>query len=367
MSNELQKPVIGFSCGDLNGIGIELIIKSLGDHRILEMCIPVVFASNKSINFYRKSLPEINFAYNSTKEFSKLSHKQVNVFNCWEEEVIMNPGILNEIGGKYALLSLQCAVKALKEKNIDALVTAPIHKKNIQSEQFNYSGHTPYLKAEFGVSDVVMLMVAENMRVGLVTEHVPVNEIAKHITKENIISKIKIINSCLQKDFGIDRPRIAVLGLNPHAGDEGLVGNEEETIIKPAIKEAKQNLNILAFGTYSADAFFARHQYEKFDAVLAMYHDQGLIPFKSLAVGEGVNFTAGLNAVRTSPDHGVAFDIAGKGIADPTSFLAATYEAIDIIRRRLGYESVRQNPLKKMSARLFANTVDEKITEENER
>ncbi len=363
MSNELQKPVIGFTCGDLNGIGIELIIKSLSDHRILEMCIPVVFASNKSINFYRKCLPEINFAYNSTKEFNKLSQKQVNVFNCWEEEVLINPGILNEIGGKYALLSLQQAVKALKEKNIDALVTSPIHKKNIQTAEFNYTGHTPYLKAEFGVNDVVMLMVADNMRVGLVTEHVAVSDIATHITKENIISKIKIINSCLQKDFGIDKPRIAVLGLNPHAGDEGLVGNEEETIIKPAIKEAKQNLNILAFGTYSADAFFARAQYEKFDAVLAMYHDQGLIPFKSLAVGEGVNYTAGLNAVRTSPDHGVAFDIAGKGIADPTSFLAATYEAIDIIRRRFGYTSARENPLKKMSARLFANTVDEKIEE----
>ena len=363
MSNELQKPVIGFTCGDLNGIGIELIIKSLSDHRILEMCVPVVFGSNKSINFYRKSLPDINFAYNSTKEYSKLSHKQVNVFNCWEEEVAINPGTLNETGGKYALLSLQEAVKALKNKNIDALVTAPIHKKNIQSAEFNYSGHTPYLKAEFGVSDVVMLLVADNMRVGLVTEHVPVNEIAKHITKENIVSKLKIIHSSLQKDFGIDKPRIAVLGLNPHAGDEGLIGNEEETIIKPAIKEAKQSHNILAFGSYSADAFFARGQYEKFDAVLAMYHDQGLIPFKSLAIGEGVNYTAGLNAIRTSPDHGVAFDIAGKGKADPTSFLVAAYEAIDIIRRRAGHASARQNPLKKMSARLFANTVDEKIEE----
>ncbi len=363
MSNELQKPVIGFTCGDLNGIGIELIIKALTDHRILEMCIPVVFASNKSINFYRKSLPDINFAYNSTKEFNKLSHKQINVFNCWEEEVAINPGILNETGGKYALLSLQQAVKALKDKNIDGLVTAPIHKKNIQSAEFNYSGHTPYLKAEFGVNDVVMLMVADNMRIGLVTEHVPVSEIAKHITKESIVSKLKIINSSLQKDFGVDRPRIAVLGLNPHAGDEGLIGNEEETIIKPAIKEAKQSHNILVFGAYSADAFFARGQYEKFDAVLAMYHDQGLIPFKSLAIGEGVNYTAGLNAVRTSPDHGVAFDIAGQGKADPTSFLVATFEAIDIIRRKSGYASARENPLKKMSARLFANTVDERIEE----
>jgi 4-hydroxythreonine-4-phosphate dehydrogenase len=366
MSSELQKPIIGFSCGDLNGIGIELIIKSLMDHRIIEMCTPVIFASNKSINFYRKSLPDLNFTYNSTKEFSKISHKQVNVFNCWEEEVVINPGTLNETGGKYALLSLQVSVKALKEKNIHALVTAPIHKKNIQSEQFKYSGHTPYLKAEFNAEDVLMFMVADNMKVGLLTEHVPISEVVNHVTKENIVRKLKLMNKSLQEDFSVDKPRIAVLGLNPHAGDEGLIGNEEENIIRPAIKEAKQSHNILAFGPYSSDAFFARGHYEKFDAVLALYHDQGLIPFKSLAVGEGVNFTTGLNAVRTSPDHGVAFDIAGKGKADPTSFLAATFMAIDVIRRKMGYADVRKNPLKKISAKLLANAVDEKVMEDNE-
>ncbi len=361
MSNDLQKPIIGFTCGDLNGIGIELIIKSLSNHEILEICVPVIFASNKCINFYRKSLADINFLYNSTKDFSKLSHKQINIYNCWEEEVVINPGILNEIGGKYALLSLQHAVKALKAGHIQGLVTAPIHKKNIQSEQFKYSGHTPYLKAEFNIPDVLMLMVAENMRIGLLTEHVPVSEITKHVIKENIISKLNILHKSLQKDFGIDKPRIAVLGLNPHAGDEGLIGNEEETIIKPSIKEAKQNL--LAFGPYSADAFFARGHYQKFDGILAMYHDQGLIPFKSLSIGEGINYTAGLGAVRTSPDHGTAFDIAGKGIADHSSFLAATFEAIDIIRRRSGYEEVRRNPLKKISTKLLANVVDERIEE----
>jgi len=361
MSNEQHKPIIGFTCGDLNGIGIELIIKSLSDHRILDICIPVVFASNKSINFYRKSLPEINFTYNSTKDFSKLSHKQINIYNCWEEEVAINPGQLNKIGGQYALLSLQNAVKALRDGHIHGLVTAPVHKKNIQSETFHYNGHTPYLKAEFGVDDVVMLMVADNIKVGLVTEHIPVSEVAQHITRENIVSKLRIINSSLQSDFGIDKPRIAVLGLNPHAGDEGLIGHEEESIIKPAIKDSKHNM--MVFGPYSADAFFARGSYEKFDAVLAMYHDQGLIPFKSLAVGEGVNYTAGLTVVRTSPDHGTAFDIAGKGKADHSSFLAATYEAVDIIKRKMGYAEARQNPLKKMSARLFANTVDEKIEE----
>lgn len=361
MSNELQKPVIGFTCGDLNGIGIELIIKTLSDHRLLDVCTPVVFASNKSLNFYRKGLPDYNFTYANIKEFNRLNPKQVNVYNCWEEEVSITPGQLNEIGGKYALISLQQATQALKDGHIKGLVTAPIHKKNIQSDNFNYTGHTPYFKAFFGVSDVVMLMIAENMRVGLVTEHLPIVEVAKHITREAITSKLKIINSSLQKDFGVDKPRIAVLALNPHAGDEGLIGNEEETIIKPAIKDAKHNM--MVFGPYSADAFFARGQFEKFDAVLAMYHDQGLIPFKSLAMGEGTNYTAGLPAIRTSPDHGTAFDIAGKDRADHSSFLAATFECIEIIRKRFGYAEMRQNPLKKISARMISNAVDEKIEE----
>jgi len=360
MSNELQKPVIGFTSGDLNGIGLELVIKTLNDNRILDICTPVIFASNKSINFYRKSLPDINFSYNSTKDISRINPKQVNIFNCWEEEVVITPGTLNEIGGKYALLSLQQAVQCLKEGSIHGLVTAPIHKKNIQSAEFNYSGHTPYLKAIFEVKDVVMLMVADNMRVGLVTEHLPLKDVAASITKEAIVSKLKIINSSLQKDFGIDKPRIAVLGLNPHAGDEGLIGTEEQQIIAPAVKEAKQG-NIMVFGPYSSDAFFARGHHERFDAVLAMYHDQGLIPFKSLSVGEGVNYTAGLPAVRTSPDHGTAFDIAGKGKADATSFLGATFEAIDILRRRFNFADARQNPLKKVSQRMLANVEDERI------
>lgn len=364
MSNELQKPVIGFSCGDLNGIGTELIIKTLSDSRILDMCVPVVFASNKSINFYKKSTPDSNITYQATKDITRLNHKQLNLFNCWEEEVQITPGQLTEIGGQYALISLQQAVSALKSGYIQGLVTAPIHKKNIQSAEFNYSGHTPYLKAVFNADDVLMLMTAENMRVAVVTEHVPVKEIAAYITRENILKKISILHSSLQKDFGIDKPKIAVLGLNPHAGDEGLIGNEEETIIKPALKEARQR-NMLTFGPYSADAFFARGQHEQFDAVLAMYHDQGLIPFKSLAIGEGTNYTAGLPVVRTSPDHGTAFDIAGKGKADASSFLAAIYTCIDILRRRSAYAESHSNPLKKISARVLANAEDEKI-EENE-
>jgi 4-hydroxythreonine-4-phosphate dehydrogenase len=359
---EKTKPVIGITCGDLNGIGTELIIKTFSDNRILDICIPIIFASNKLINFYRKSVPELNFNYQSTKEFGRLNNKQINLFNCWEEEVVITPGQLTDTGGKYAVLSLQTAVAALKQKQIDGLVTAPIHKKNIQSTDFNFPGHTPYLKNIFGVSDVLMMLYSGNFRVALVTEHVPVAEVANHISKERILSKLNILQQSLQRDFGIDKPRIAVLGLNPHAGDEGLIGTEEENIIKPAIREAKNN-NMLVIGPYSADAFFARRQFEKFDAVLAMYHDQGLIPFKSLAMNEGVNFTAGLPAVRTSPDHGVAFDIAGKDKANTASFITAIFECIDIINRRQEYDDNRRNPLKKVTPAILANAVDEKIEE----
>ena len=357
-----SKPVIGVSCGDLNGIGIELIIKTFSDNRILELCTPVIFCSAKAISFYRKGLPEINFSYQTVKEFNRLNPKQVNLYSCWEEDVNITPGELTETGGKYAVLSLQTAVAALKQKQIDGLVTAPIHKKNIQSAEFQYTGHTPYLKAMFNANDVVMMLCAGGFRVALVTEHVPVQEVAKHITREKILSKLALVHKSLQKDFGIDKPRIAVLGLNPHAGDEGLIGNEEETIIKPAIKDAKNN-NMLVIGPYSADAFFARRSFDKFDAVLAMYHDQGLIPFKTLASGEGVNYTAGLPAVRTSPDHGVAFDIAGKDKADVSSFITAVYECIDIIRNREEYETNRSNPMKKVTQNFLANAVDERIEE----
>jgi 4-hydroxythreonine-4-phosphate dehydrogenase len=360
--SSVNKPLIGISCGDLNGIGIELIIKTFSDNRILEQCIPVVYASNKVINFYRKSIADINFNYQNIKEYGRINNKQVNIFNCWEEEVAINPGQLSDVAGKYAVLSLQTAVAALKQKQIDGLVTAPIHKKNIQSAEFNFTGHTPYLKSIFEVKDVAMMLCAGNFRVGLLTEHIPVSEVTTHVTKEAILSKLNIIHKSLQKDFGIDRPRIAVLGLNPHAGDEGLIGNEEETIIKPAIKEAKNN-NMLVTGPFSADAFFARGYQRKFDAVLAMYHDQGLIPFKTLASGEGVNYTAGLPSVRTSPDHGVAFDIAGKDKADISSFMTALFECIDIINRRNEYEENRKNPVRKIAPEAFARLEDEEIKE----
>ena len=357
-----HKPVIGISCGDINGIGLEIIIKTISDNRLLELCTPVLFASNKVLNFYRKALPDINFNFSSIKDATRINHKQVNLYNCWEDDVPVNPGILNEIGGKYAVLSLVTAAQALKDGKIDGLVTAPIHKKNTQSEEFNFTGHTPYLQNLFGAANVGMFMVAENMKVAVLTEHVPVKDIAPLITRERILSKLHIIQQSLRKDFGIDKPKIAVLGLNPHSGDEGLIGKEEDEIIKPAIKEAKQR-DIFCFGPYSADAFFARGQYEKFDAVLAMYHDQGLIPFKSLALGEGTNYTAGLTGVRTSPDHGVAFDIAGKNQADESSFREAIFRCIDIINSRKEVETQRQNPLKKISKAFVANAVDEKITE----
>ncbi len=358
-----NKPIIGLSCGDVNGVGLELIIKVVGDSRILDICTPVVFANNKAINFYRKGLPEINFNFSTAKEINRISHKQVNLFSCWEEEVVITPGVLNEIGGKYAIKSLTVAAQALKDGHIHGLVTAPIHKKNIQSDDFAFTGHTPYLKNLFNAKDVVMLLTAENISVGLVTEHLPVKDIAQHITKENILSKLQILHTSLQGDFGIERPKIAVLGLNPHAGDEGLIGKEEEEIIKPAVKEMKQQ-NMLVVGPFSADAFFARGQHEKFSAVLAMYHDQGLIPFKSLAISEGINYTAGLPAVRTSPDHGTAFDIAGKGKADESSFRAAIFKAVDIIYARRNYEELRKNPLRKLGAAVIANVEDEKIVEE---
>jgi 4-hydroxythreonine-4-phosphate dehydrogenase len=361
MSTPLQRPVLGISIGDLNGIGTELAIKTFSDNRLLEICTPILFASNKLINFYRKSIPDSTFNYQHIKDLSRPFHKQVNLFNCWEEEVAISPGQLTDAGGVYAVKSLIAASEALKDKKIEGLVTAPIHKKNIQSDIFSFTGHTPYLKHLFGLKDVLMLMSSENFRVGLATEHVPISEIVKFITREAILSKLNILKDSLVRDFGIDKPRIAVLGLNPHAGDEGLIGREEEDIIKPAIKDAKHNM--LVFGPYSADAFFARNQQQKFDAVLAMYHDQGLIPFKSLAFGEGFNFTAGLPAIRTSPDHGTAFDIAGKNKADNGSFLSAIYGCLDIVEKRREFNENHKNPLKKMGSVVLAGAEDEKIEE----
>jgi len=343
---KMEKPIIGITTGDLNGVGLELIVKIFSDNRMLDLCTPVIFASNKAINYYRKLAVEHPMNFASTKTFEGLNTKQVNVFNCWEEEVTITPGELTEDGGKYAVRSLLVAAQCLKDGQIDAIVTAPIHKKNTQTPDFNYTGHTPFFKDKFEAKDVVMLLYNGDFRVGLVTEHIPVADVAKTITPELIIQKANILKDALIKDFGIAKPKIAILGLNPHAGDEGLIGKEEQTIIKPAI-DSLQQAGTLAFGPFSADGFFAHHHYKQFDAVIAMYHDQGLIPFKSLNNGEGVNYTCGLPVVRTSPDHGVAFDIAGQNIASPDSMREAIYQAIDILHQRAEHAEYTANPLKR--------------------
>lgn len=356
---EIKKPIVGFSIGDINGIGLEIIIKSLGDNRILDICTPIIFGNNKCINFYKKSLADTPFQYQIIKELSKIHTKSVNIYNCWEEEIQITPGQLNESGGQYARESLLAATNALKEGIIDILVTAPIHKSNIQHESFSFTGHTPFLKSYFEIDEVVMLMVAENMRVAVLSEHVPISEAAKYVTEANISKKLEIINNSLKRDFGIDRPKIAVLGLNPHAGDEGLVGREELDVIVPAIRNINNNKGILAFGPYSADAFFAKGHYQQFDAVLAMYHDQGLIPFKSLAIGEGVNYTAGMPVIRTSPDHGTAFDIAGQGVANHLSLLESVYLGIDVLQQRTRYADNHANPMVKRTHQKSINPVHE--------
>lgn len=345
MNNE--KPVIGITTGDLNGVGVELIIKTFSDIRMLDLCTPVVFASNKVINFYRKLTPtEHQFNFTSTKDLTKLNPRQVNIFNCWEDEVPLQPGVLTDSGGKYAVRSLLVATQCLKDGQLDAIVTAPIHKSNTNMPDFPYTGHTPFFKEKFAAKDVLMILYSNALRVALVTEHIPISKVAQTITKELLLTKLNILRETLIKDFGIDKPRIAVLGLNPHAGDEGQIGTEEQTIIRPVIESYKQK-DAAVFGPYSADAFFANGSYTQFDAVLAMYHDQGLVGFKTLAKGEGVNYTAGLPIVRTSPDHGTAFDIAGKNIADPSSFREAIFQALDLLRQREQYATNTANPMRR--------------------
>ncbi len=356
-----QKPVIGITTGDLNGIGLEVIIKTFADSRMLDICTPVIFASNKVINYYRKIVTEHAINFSSTKDMTKLNPKQVNIFNCWEEEVPIQPGVLTDAAGKYAVRSLMVATQCLKDGELDGIVTAPIHKSNTNLPDFPFTGHTPFFKEKFGAKDVVMILFSENLRVALATEHIPVSKVASSITKELIVSKLAVLKDSLIRDFGIDKPRIAVLGLNPHAGDEGLIGTEEQTIIKPAIEQAKQN-NTLVFGPYSADSFFARGHYTDFDAVLAMYHDQGLVAFKSLAMGEGVNFSAGISVIRTSPDHGTAFDIAGKNQAEPDSFREAIFRCIDLYNQRNGYAANTANPLRRGRVEKEREGKDENVT-----
>ena len=343
MVKNAENIIVGISIGDLNGIGSEVVLKTFEDSRMLEFCTPVIFANVKLLSFVKKTF-ESTSALHGIDKLEQLVPGKINVLNVWKEGVDLNFGVSDEKVGRYAIKSFVAATKALKEGLIDVLVTAPINKYNIQSEEFKLPGHTDYLNQELE-GNALMLMVQDNLRIGLLTDHVPVNEVASHLTEELIKQKIETIKQSLIQDFSINKPKIAVLGLNPHCGDGGVIGKEDDEIIKPTIKKLFEK-GTMVFGPYAADGFFGSDQYDKFDAVIATYHDQGLIPFKTLSFGNGVNYTAGLNKIRTSPDHGTAFDIAGKGIANHNSFKEAVYLAIDIFNSRIEHETISKKPLK---------------------
>lgn len=335
---------IGFTHGDVNGIGYEIIIKTLADERIIEMITPVVFGHSKVASYHRKTLSVRNFNFNLIKRTDLANPRRANIVNITDREVKLDVGVETATGGEMAYLSLKAATEALDNREIDAIVTAPINKKNIQSRNFSFPGHTEFLADHYRVADYLMLMISDSLRIGVITGHIPINKVSEAITQELVLKKIRILDESLQKDFAIRKPRIAVLGLNPHAGDNGLIGSEEIEVIGPAIKQAFDD-GILVYGPYPADGFFGSSNYTKFDGILAMYHDQGMLPFKSLAFDSGVNFTAGLPIVRTSPAHGTAYDIAGKNIADESSMRSAVYLASDIVRNRLDYNEMTANPL----------------------
>jgi len=341
----MNKIKVGISIGDINGIGMEVIIKTFRDNRMLDICTPIVYGSLKLSSFHKKALGINDFSFNKIKAAKDATSKKPNLIECWQDDVKIDLGQSTEAGGKYALISLEAATADLAAGHIDALVTAPINKDNIQSETFNFPGHTEYLSEKFD-GQSLMLMVGENIKIGVATNHIPISKVANTLSSDNIFGKLKILNKTLVQDFCATNPKIAVLGLNPHAGDNGLIGKEEENVIIPAIDNAK-SIGINAFGPYPADGFFGSGNYKNFDAILAMYHDQGLIPFKSLSFGSGTNFTAGLSAIRTSPDHGVAYEIAGQNKAEESSFRQAIYAACDICKNRKFSEEINENPLAK--------------------
>ena len=343
MTRKAENIIVGISIGDLNGIGSEVVLKTFEDPRMLEFCTPIIFANVKVLSFIKKTFESTSMLH-GIDSIDQLVTGKINILNIWKEPVEVNPGVNDERFGKYAILSFTSAVKALKEDLIDVLVTAPINKYNIQSEDYKFPGHTDYLNNELE-GNALMFMIQDNLRVGLLTDQIPVTEVASHLTEALIRQKIETVRNSLIRDFSINKPKIAVLGLNPHAGDGGVIGKEDDMILKPVIRKMFEN-GTMVFGPYPADGFFGSGQYEKFDAVIAAYHDQGLIPFKTLSFGKGVNYTAGLNKVRTSPDHGTAYDIAGKGIADHNSFKEAVFAAIDIYHSRIQHDEISRNPLK---------------------
>ena len=341
----MAKVIVGITQGDTNGIGYEVIIKTLSDARILDMCTPVVYGSSKAFGFYRKQISETENINTNVVSSAKDAHpKRVNIVNCVAENTQIEPGQQTQDGSVAAIAALERGVQELKEGLIDVLVTAPFNKRAVSEETFKFPGHTEYLVETFGAKDGLMFLCADKMRVGVATNHLPLSKVPAAITEDRILSKLRLMNESLLRDFGIVKPKLAVLGLNPHSGDRGLLGEEETNVITPAIKKANEE-GILAFGPYPPDGFFSVNMQYTFDAVLAMYHDQGLIPFKSLAFDAGVNFTAGLPIVRTSPDHGTAYDLAGQGKANPQSMLSSVYMAIDIFNNRKKYDQMRENPL----------------------
>ena len=342
---ERKKLRIGITHGDINGIGCEVILKTLNDVRILELFTPVVYSSPKVIAYYRKALGLSNLNTYTVRSADEAHDDRINVVNCLTDEVRVEMGKSTAQGGEGAMASLRTAVAELKNNMLNALVTAPINKHNIQSEQFRFRGHTEYLQSEFGGGSALMLMICDSLRVGIFTGHAPLAEVSALVTYDKLIATLRLINRTMLEDFNINRPRIAVLSLNPHAGDNGLLGAEEQTIIIPAIEKAK-NENILAYGPYPSDSFFATDNYRKFDVTLAMYHDQGMTAFKTLCFENGVNFTAGLSIVRTSPAHGTAYDLVGKDAASPESFRQAIYAACDIAANRKQYGLLKANAMK---------------------
>jgi 4-hydroxythreonine-4-phosphate dehydrogenase len=354
-----KKPIIaGISHGDINGIGYEVIIKALSDPLINDICVPVVYGSPKVAAYHRKALNINNFSFNNIRSAEEAHYKKANMINCLDDNTRVELGKSTSQGGEAALISLEKAVDDLKTGKINVLITAPIDKQNVQSESFQFKGHTEYLKSKAGVEEVLMFMISESMRIGIATGHVPLRKVSELITVSSLMRKIRLMNQSLIYDFGIRKPKIAILGLNPHAGDNSLLGTEEAEIISPAIQKA-QNDGILAFGPFPADGFFGAGSFTRFDGILAMYHDQGLTPFKALSFDSGVNFTAGLPFVRTSPVHGTAFAIAGKGEASENSFRQAIYLACDIFRNRLAYIEMSKNPLKHQDIDIHSDRYDE--------
>ena len=342
----MEKLKIGISIGDINGIGLEVILKTLSNPKIKDLCIPILYGSSKVVSYHKNIVSIDEFQFQSLRNAERPNPNKVNVVNCWPDNINITLGKATEEGGQFAYQSLSTATTDLKEGFIDALVTAPINKAAMKLADFPYPGHTEFLTKELGGKQSLMLMVQDELRIGLVTNHLPIAQVAETITKELVIQKIKLFNQTLKVDFGIERPTIAVMGLNPHASDDGVIGEEEDKLIRPAIVELKKN-GVMVMGPFPADGFFGSMQYKKYDGILAMYHDQGLIPFKTLSFGSGVNFTAGLPFVRTSPDHGTAYDLAGKNMADPSSFRSALFTALEITRNRKEYEELHKNPMKK--------------------